>query len=287
MLPRLRAGGSVHFVPSDKILSKSGLYALIDRGFLPADGDYSKLLSSDAREQDDGQESDATVSPFVKFDQATIHEPREKHEGPRQLPAGGLYEPTLRLAPNEKSGADKRRAVNNSHVRHLLNIRPSLRPRPTFDLLPSTESTVKSIPLTPAQSHVISPHGEGSVSGSSMDLFKVEAQRAATARMIAASREGPVIIIQFGKVQRHAPSFLEFRRKVKDGWDAVEYILEKFERFTQEYAGSDHSTPLLACVLLSICISLTRPLSSSLRRNNVQKDCWLRNTADEDSSYSL
>ncbi|KAJ3010290.1 hypothetical protein HKX48_007473 [Thoreauomyces humboldtii] len=274
MLPRLRSGDVPTLVPQQNVVVKSGITSLVNRGFMPPDADFSPLVSLKADPR-------AARRPDI----SAAYDPQEHTPLGRQhvlarTPAQLRPMPVTTICTAEPSSAADLRSepvVDRQHEQgkrvlttvakdaHWRYVRPSRRVRVVIpaDL---TRIRLTSPTMTPAQS-VLAPSvdEEGLLGGGSqIDLFSLDAARAVTARLIAASREGPLIAINQGKTARHAPPFLRYRKSCGDDWEAADWIIRKFEDFMQDYA-------VPYAELISKCVTqlAAAPLKTCLTRSDI------------------
>ncbi|TPX62359.1 hypothetical protein PhCBS80983_g00560 [Powellomyces hirtus] len=243
MLPRLRAGEILSIVPGQNFILRTGLTSLINRGFFPHDADFSRFISL---KPDAGSRRDFVVRCLPRADVGLVTQQRMDMEDGRPPPLHVTAIPKSDLGSaaelrdehhvDRKHYGGKRVLTTVADDRHWRYVRPSQRVRVQtpveFAKHRFTEPT-----KTPVQSEIApSTKDDSSEAGSDVDLFQVEAHRAVTARLIAASRDGPLLAITLGKIARHAPAFLEYRKSCPENWEAVDRVVTKFELFMQDYA---------------------------------------------------
>ncbi|KAI8819299.1 uncharacterized protein EV422DRAFT_534273 [Fimicolochytrium jonesii] len=229
MLPRLRAGDILSFVPETSVMDKTGITSLINRGFLPADADYSPVLSIDSTALQLDKQTYGSLEHIM-----SLNKPPSKFDYLRLVP---LTPPQPPEEPhvNRQFPKTKKTRTTAALDAHWNHTGPALRPR--FKIVLDVPLETKPHPTaTPPPSQLAPSRDENAPFTSTYNLFTIEQERVNTARLIAASRKGPVLTVQGGKIVRHVPVFAKFQKSCEDNWCAVEWVLEKIEDLMQQYA---------------------------------------------------
>ncbi|KAJ3171709.1 hypothetical protein HDU88_007789 [Geranomyces variabilis] len=268
MLPHLRAGFSRPFIPRQGLILQSGLESLINRGFLPHDADYSGLISLERGAGRDCKSVDTYLRPTARQPQrdsgwsvpvtairaADAQTPSDadiqaEHHVDRKHYGGKRVLTTSAVAAHWYY-------VHNAHNVIVLPPKELVTPR------------ALEVTMTPVQSVIASSVDEDNAGpdrrDSDFDMFQFEAQRAMTARLIAASRDGPLIPISQGSVSRHAPAFLQYRKSCGESWEAADRIVKIFEEFMQNYA-----VPYAELISREVSILAAAPIKPRLTRSEI------------------
>ncbi|KAJ3161970.1 hypothetical protein HDU86_005668 [Geranomyces michiganensis] len=262
MLPHLRAGYSRPFAPRPGLILQSGVVSLINRGFLPHDADYSGLISLELGagrnyssvgtahypQPDSGWSVPVTANRVAEVHSPSAADVQAEHRVDRRH-YGGKRVLTTSAVPAHWH------YVHNAHNVVVL---------PPTELAPPRSIDVTKTPMHSAITITPDIDDGSGRQGSDCDMFQFEAQRAMTARLIAASRDGPLIAISQGSVSRHAPAFLQYRKLCGENWEAVDRIVKIFEEFTQDYA-----VPYVELISREVSILAAAPIKPRLTRSEI------------------
>ncbi|KAJ3053003.1 hypothetical protein HK097_005230 [Rhizophlyctis rosea] len=206
MLPLIRSGIHLPTPPTPSTITRTGIYPLIDRGFMPPSADFTPLLAPIDLSHWNVSLSipPSTVRPFLRHFKKKLHDVGWRNIRPDlQTPVTGLYRPALHLIdPPHNPPPQIASAHSTPHI-------PQPRsPPPTASSRQPLHQSSEQLTFSQSFTDLSAPPDESCV---------------------------PTVPIKDGRVMVESPGYCYLRERAGERWEKVRWVLEKVEEFVRNW----------------------------------------------------